>query len=261
MYTCYTWVIKAENSKACWLLLQVEQAVHKYVALQNILVDYTRHGTTSTRKCYRPTEMESARTTHNAASDSMKDATTVSSSAGNRSSEHNLDSTLRTKGCVIGHYAFVLRMGSRTQNIELQPGPAQSYNTKSAIHALKEFGQQLLPLTQTIETLFQSFLPEEHSKYTAVYETIYYGKADNVDEVFRIWTSRSLVINVNTNNHKNLETVCHGWYTIVVLGDIEACFPELEVKIELFFFFFYIIYSLLRYKKSHGALAMAKTKP
>ena len=28
-----------------------------------------------------------------------------------------------------------------------------------------------------------------------------------------------------------------------------------------FFFVFYIIYSLLRYKKSHGALAMAKTKP
>ena len=26
-------------------------------------------------------------------------------------------------------------------------------------------------------------------------------------------------------------------------------------------FFFYIIYSLLRYKKSHGALAMTKTKP
>jgi len=29
----------------------------------------------------------------------------------------------------------------------------------------------------------------------------------------------------------------------------------------LLFFIFYIIYSLLRYKKSHGALAMAKTKP
>jgi len=27
------------------------------------------------------------------------------------------------------------------------------------------------------------------------------------------------------------------------------------------FLFFYVIYSLLRYKKSHGALAMAKTKP
>ena len=60
-------------------------------------------------------------------------------------------------------------MGSRTQNIELGPKPAQAYNTKSAIHALKEFSQQLLPLTQTIEALFQTFLPEEHSKYTAVY--------------------------------------------------------------------------------------------
>ena len=29
----------------------------------------------------------------------------------------------------------------------------------------------------------------------------------------------------------------------------------------IFLFFFYIIYSLLRDKKSHGALAMAKTKP
>jgi len=29
----------------------------------------------------------------------------------------------------------------------------------------------------------------------------------------------------------------------------------------IFYFYFYIIYSLLRYKKSHGALAMVKTKP
>ena len=91
--------------------------------------------------------MEGAQTTHNAASDSMKDATTLSSLAGNRSSEHNLDGTLRTKCYVIGHCAFVPRMGSRTQNIEHGAGPAQSYNTKLAIHALKEFGQQLLPLT------------------------------------------------------------------------------------------------------------------
>jgi len=112
--------------------------------------------------------MEGAHTTHKAASDSMKDATTRSSPAGNGSSEHNPHGTLRTKGCVIGHRAFVARLGSRTQNIELGPGPGQSYNTKSAIHALKEFGQQLLPLTQTVEALFLSFLLEEHSKYTAV---------------------------------------------------------------------------------------------
>jgi len=108
--------------------------------------------------------MEGAHTTHKAASDSMKDATTLSSPAGNGSSKHNPDGTLRTKGCFIGRSAFVQRMGSRTQNIEIGPAPAQSYNTKSAIPPLKEFGQQLLPLTQTVEALFQTFLPEERSK-------------------------------------------------------------------------------------------------
>jgi len=179
--------------------------------------------------------VEGAHTTHKAASDIMKDATTLSSPAGNGSSEHNPDSTLRTKGCVIGHRAFVPRMGSRRQNIELGPGPAQSYNTRLAIHGLKEFGQQLLPLTQTVEALFQTFLPEEHSKYTAVYETIYDSKADNVDKTFGIWTSRSLVIKANTNNHKDLEDVCHGLCAMVVFGDFEggdASFPELGVKID-----------------------------
>ena len=120
----------------------------------------------------------------------MRDATTLSSQAGNGRSKHNPDGTLRTKGCVTRHSAFVPRMRSLTQNIELGPGPAPSYNTKSAIHALKESGQQLLPLTQTVEALFQTVLPAEHSKYTAVYETIYDGKADNVDKAFGIWTSR-----------------------------------------------------------------------
>jgi len=167
----------------------------------------------------------------------MKDATTQCSPAGNGSSEHNPDGTLRPKGCVIGQCAFVPRMRSRMQNIELGPGPAQSYNTKSAIHGLKEFGQQLFPLTQTIEALFQTFLPEEHSKYTAVNETIYDAKADNVDEAFLIWTSCSLVINANTNKHKDPEDsdLCHGWCAMVVFGEFEgrdACFPELGVKID-----------------------------
>jgi len=90
-------------------------------------------------------------------------------------------------------------------------------------------------LTQTVEALFQTFLPEEYFKYPAVYETIYNGQADNFDEAFRIWASHSLVINTNTNNHKDLEDVCHGWCAIVVFGDFEggdACFPELGVKID-----------------------------
>ena len=82
------------------------------MASRNIAADHTRHGARRTRKRYRPSEMESAQTTHKTASDSMKDATTLSSPEGNRSSEHNPDGTLRTNGCVIGHYAFVPRMGS-----------------------------------------------------------------------------------------------------------------------------------------------------
>jgi len=169
-----------------WLLPQVEPAVHKYVASRNIAADHTRHGTSGMRKHYRPSKMEGAHTTHKAVCDSMKDSTTLSSRAGNRSTEHNPDSTLRTKCCVIGHRAFVPRMGSRMQNIELGAGPAQSDHTKSAIEALKEFDQPLFPLTQTVEALFHTLLPEQHSKYTAVYETIYNGKADNVDKVFGI---------------------------------------------------------------------------
>jgi len=110
---------------ACWLLPQVEPAVHIYVALQGIVADHIRHGASGTRKRYRPSEMEGPQTTYNAARDSMKDATTMSPPAVNGSSEHNPDSTLRTKGCVIGYRPFVPRMGSQTQNIEHGPGPAQ----------------------------------------------------------------------------------------------------------------------------------------
>lgn len=77
-------------------------------------------------------------------------------------------------------------MGSKTQNIQLRPGPVQSYTSKLAIHALKKFGQQLPPLTQTVETLFKAFLSKKHFKYMAVYEDICDGKADNIDKVFGI---------------------------------------------------------------------------
>ena len=77
-------------------------------------------------------------------------------------------------------------MGSQTQNIELGPRLPQWYNPKSAIYAANEFSQQPLQLTQTVEALWQTFHPEEYSKYTAVYETIYDSKADNVDKAFGI---------------------------------------------------------------------------
>jgi len=110
---------------------------------------------------------------------------------------------------------------------------ADIYNESSNLGA-KEFSQLFLPLSETVEALFQTFLPSEHSKYRAAYEAIYDRRADPVDMAFGIWTSRSLVINANTNNHKDLEDVYHGWCAVVAMGDFDgddACFPELRVKI------------------------------
>jgi hypothetical protein len=227
-------VIKAGNKKASWLLPQIEPAVHEYAACRNLAVDHVRHGAMGTRERYKPNEIPDVRDTDATANDYM-DATTLGSPEGNAFSKLNPDGTLRTKGCIIGHRLFAPRMEKRTKDIKLGPGPAPSYKSKPAIEALRVFAQKLLPLTQTVEALFHAFLPEEYSKYKAVYGTIYDGRADNIDEAFGIWTSRSLVINANTNNHKDVEDVCHGWCAVVVLGDFkggDACFPELGVKID-----------------------------
>ena len=152
------------------------------------------------------------------------------------SEEDGGDDTLGIKGCIIGHRAFVPRMKKKKHDIELEQGPAETYTKKVAGKALRKFAARLRPLTRTMEGLFRAVLPEEYGKYRAVYDEIYEeNERDPIDEAFGIWTSRSLVMNANTNNHKDLEDVCRGWCAIVVLGKFEggdACFPELGVKID-----------------------------
>ena len=46
-------------------------------------------------------------------------------------------------------------------------------------------------------------------KLVAVYEYIYDSRKDNIDKAFGILTSHSFVVNVNMNNYKDLEEVCH----------------------------------------------------
>ncbi|RPB03153.1 hypothetical protein L873DRAFT_283312 [Choiromyces venosus 120613-1] len=71
--------------------------------------------------------------------------------------------------------------------ITLKPGLVLSYTSKIAIVVLKVFAQKLLPLTQTVEALFHTFLLEVYSKYKTVYHTIYNRRADNIaSEVFGI---------------------------------------------------------------------------
>ena len=217
------------------MLDQIEPAVLKYAASRTIAADHIRHGAAGTRERFKRDGLPVVLDIHDAADQENTEATTLSTQEGNIKGTKNPDGTLRTKGCVIGHRAFVPRRASKTKEIKFGPGPLQAYTTKPAIAALKEFGQQLLPLTQTVEALFRAFLPNDHEKYTAAFKKIYHGNQDKVDEAFGIWTSRSLVINANTNNHKDLEDVCHGWCAIVALGDFtggDACFPQLRVKID-----------------------------
>ena len=75
----------------------------------------------------------------------------------------NPDSTLKTKGFVIGHLKFASRMKPKTRNIKLGPGPAKTYTTKDAIQAMQDLTQKLLPLTQLVESLFRGGPPHEYS--------------------------------------------------------------------------------------------------
>jgi len=195
----------------------------KYANSRGITADHVRHGAVGSRDRFKSAS---------ASSDIDVDATTLLSADENRAT--------RVKGCVIAHRAFVPRTGTRTHDIKLRAGPAQACSSQEARAALQELSKDLRPLTQTVEKLFETFLPDEHAKYTQAYNGIYdnihgQGNRDAVDSALGIFTSRSLVINANTNNHKDLEDICQGWCAIVALGGFEggdACFPQLGVKID-----------------------------
>ncbi|KAG0642105.1 hypothetical protein HOY80DRAFT_998776 [Tuber brumale] len=143
------------------------------------------------------------------------DVTIFGSPEENVSNMLNPVDTLRMKGCINGYCLFTPRMEKRMIDIKLGPRPLPLYKLK--------------PVIEPLRALFHAFFPEEYPKYKAVYGTIYDGRADNIDEVFGIWTLPSLVINVNASNHKDVEDICHGWCAIVILGDFkgdDACFPE-----------------------------------
>ncbi|KAG0643484.1 hypothetical protein HOY80DRAFT_997741 [Tuber brumale] len=201
----------------------------------NVVIKRDRHDIScvikggNKKERYRPGGIPDVQNTN--AANLYMDATTCGSPNENASNKLNPDRILRMKCCIIGHHSFAPRMEKQMQDIKLGPGPSASYKSKLAIEALWVFAQNL-PLTQTVEALFHAFFPEEYPKYKAVYGTIYDGRADNINEAFGIWTSHSLVINANTNNHKDVENVCHRWCAIVVLGDFkggDACLPELGV--------------------------------
>ena len=91
-----------------------------------------------TQEYYKPNEIPEVRDTDATANDYM-DATTLGSPEGNAFSKLNPDSTLRTKGCIIGYHLFAPRMEKRTKDIKLGLGPPPVYKLQRAIEALRVF--------------------------------------------------------------------------------------------------------------------------
>ena len=71
------------------------------------MADHIRNSAMGTRDRRKRSETSSVQA---AAKDSTKNVIVLSSQEGNASGNHNLNGTLRMKGCIIGHHAFVPRM-------------------------------------------------------------------------------------------------------------------------------------------------------
>ena len=192
-------VIKSGNNRVREQLPELKQAVLDYAATRTIVTDHVRHGAEGTRKRNESNKGSVSLATDEAASENTDDEDTDDVTALPYSEEDGGDGTLEIKGCIIGHRAFVPRMGKKKHDIELEQGPAETYVKKVAGKALRTFAAKLLPLTRTVEALFRGVLPDEYKKYKAVYDEIYEeDERDPIDEAFGIWTSRSLVMNANT---------------------------------------------------------------
>ncbi|PUU82648.1 hypothetical protein B9Z19DRAFT_1120418 [Tuber borchii] len=136
---------------------------------------------------FNSSERSDLQATCKTASNTTSNATTQLTLEGNLSGKLNPDSIFRMSSSVITHGAFIAEVASRPADIKLGSGPGQSF-----------------------ETIFRTVVQGEHSRYTAANETVYNRGADNVDNLYGMWTSHSLVINASRDNQKALEDVGHG---------------------------------------------------
>jgi len=82
------------------------------------------------------------------------------------------------------HSAFMDRLENAKKNITLGPGPVSCFNSKKASKALKLFTNQIQPLTQLLESLFEVFLPLEFERYQKVFEHTFPEPQDPIDSAF-----------------------------------------------------------------------------
>lgn len=208
-------VIKVGGKKTSFMNEGLARAIEDYASTRGLSDDPVRHG-----------KMESQIGSHGSAAmaqDAMEE--------GNREAGAHA-----ARGCILIHRRFTPRMETKTHDIKLGPGPAETYRSKKDIQALREFAAKLSPLTQLVEAIYSVFLPDEFTKYQKVFKFLNGPIPDTIDSAFGVWTSRSLVLDALSNIHRDLEDVCRGWCALVPCGDFKggnACFPSLKAKLEL----------------------------
>ena len=213
-------VIKFRGAKMASWNAGLVQAIEEYANTRKVSDDPVRHGQMGLQaSCL----------------DSGSNPGSNGSAKANQAGQH--DARVGTaRGSILIHRWFAARMENKTHDIELHPGPAETYGSRKAIEALKKFAAKIAPLTQFVEAIYSALLPDEFAKYKEVFKFLRGSAQDSVDDAFGIWTSRSLVFDALSNIHRDLEDVCRGWCALFPCGDFQggdACFPSLGAKVEL----------------------------
>jgi len=144
------------------------------------------------------------------------------------------------------HFYTAAQHDPKISGIKLSRGPHATWNTaRDTTEALHQFLVTLTPLTRLVGTIFRVVAPEIWDIYDRVYRALPANKITKpLKEVFGIWTSRSIVLNTETNIHV-LKDACHGFCAIVPFGNFKGgnvCLPTLGISVPLvagmFYFYF-----------------------
>jgi len=105
----------------------------------------------------------------------------------------------------------------KISGIKLAHGPRGTWNpSRDITKALHQFLATLTPLTRLVGSMFRAVAPEIWDVYDKVYLALPTNDITKpLKKSFGLWTSRSIVLNAETNIHVDLKDVCRGFCAII----------------------------------------------
>lgn len=94
-------------------------------------------------------------------------------------------------------------MDERVENIQLHAGPQGAFNTREKREATNRIEKELQPVSKLMETKMKVYLHDDYKRSMEVAE-----KLPSDPGQYRIWASRSIVLNSDTNVHRDLDNAC-----------------------------------------------------